>query len=80
MLRPNPPRMVTVVIAVALTAAGLALVWLPAADVQDLIRGVGLPRDISRTLLDLVAERVVAFALLLLSPVLLIVGSLVRGI
>ena len=80
MLRPNPPRMITVVIAVALTAIGLALVWLPAGDVQDLIRGLGLPGDVARTILDLVAERVAAYALLLLSPVLLLVGSLVRGI
>lgn len=80
MLRPNPPRMVTVVVAVALTAVGLALIWLPAGDVQDLIRQLNLPRDIGRTVLDLAAQRVVAFAVLLLSPVLLIVGSLVRGI
>lgn len=72
--------MVTVLIAVALTIAGIVLVWLPVADVADLIRQVNLPRDVQRTVLELAAERIVAYVLLLASPVLLIVGSLVRGI
>lgn len=72
--------MVTVVLAVALTAIGLALVFLPASELVDLLRAVSLPRDIERTLLDLAAERLVAYACLLASPVLLIVGSLVRGV
>lgn len=72
--------MVTVVIAVALTIAGLALMFMPANDVADLLRGLSLPRDIQRTLVDLAADRVVAYALLLASPVLLLIGSLVRGV
>lgn len=79
-MRPNPPRMVTVVIAVVLTIVGLALVFMPANDIADLLRSLSLPRDIQRTVVDLAADRVVAYALLLASPVLLIIGSLVRGI
>lgn len=72
--------MVTVVIAVVLTIVGLALVFMPAGEIGDLLRGLNLPRDIQRTLVDLAADRVVAHALLLASPVLLLIGSLVRGI
>lgn len=72
--------MVTVILAVAITIVGLALVFLPTAEVTDLIRQVELPRNIERTLLDLAADRIVAYASLLASPVLLIIGSLVRGI
>jgi hypothetical protein len=72
--------MVTVVLAVALTAVGLALVFLPPNELVDLLRQVDLPRDMERTLIDLAAERVVAYFLLLASPVLLIIGSLARGI
>jgi hypothetical protein len=79
-MRPNPPRMVTVVLAVALTVIGLALVFLPPNEFADLLRQVELPRDMERTLLELAAERVVAYVLLLASPLLLIVGSLARGI
>ena len=72
--------MVTVVIAVVLTIVGVALVFMPANDIADLLRGLNLPRDIQRTVVDLAADRLVAYALLLASPVLLIIGSLVRGI
>lgn len=79
-MRPNPPRMITIAAAVALTAIGLALVFMPANELADLLRSVSLPRDIERTLLDLAADRVVAYACLLAAPVLLVVGSLVRGV
>lgn len=79
-MRPNPPRMVTIVAAVALTAIGLALVFVPANEIGELLRQVGLPRDLERTLVDLARERVVAYFLLLLSPMLLTLGSLVRGV
>ena len=72
--------MVTVVVAVVLTIVGLALVFMPAAEIADLLRGLNLPRDIQRTVVDLAADRVVAYALLLASPVLLLIGSLVRGV
>lgn len=72
--------MVTVVLAVALTVIGLALVLVPTNELVDLLRQVDLPRDLERTLVDLAAERVVAYFVLLASPVLLIIGSLARGI
>ncbi len=72
--------MVTVVIAVALAVVGLALVFVPTNDIAEIVRGVNMPRDFERTVLDLAADRVVAYVLLLASPVLLLVGSLVRGI
>jgi hypothetical protein len=79
-MRPNPPRMVTVVLAVVLTVIGLALIYLPTGQLEDLVRQIGLPGDIQRTIISLIAERIVAWAALAASPVVLIVGSLVRGI
>lgn len=79
-LRPNPPRMITVVIAVALTVLGLALVYLPTDQVVDLVRQVGLPEDIQRTVVSLVREELAAYAALALSPLLLIAGSYLKGL
>lgn len=79
-MKPNAPRMITVIVAVALTLAGLALVYLPGAQVADLIGQLPLGADLTRQLIDLAAERVIAWAALAASPVLLIVGSLVRGL
>jgi hypothetical protein len=79
-MRPNAPRMVTVVVAIGLTIVGLGLVYLPPGQAADLVRQVGLPSDIQRTLVSLIAERTVAWASLAASPALLIVGSLVRGL
>ena len=79
-LRPNPPRMVTVVLAVALTVVGLALVYLPAADAANLVRQVALPGDVERQILSLMTERVIAYLALAASPLLLIAGSLLKGL
>jgi hypothetical protein len=79
-LRPNPPRMVTVVAAVALTVLGLALVYLPLDQVIDLVRQVGLPRDIQSTVIDLLREELAGYVALVLSPVLLIAGSYLKGL
>ncbi len=79
-MKPNAPRMVTVILAVALTLAGLALAFLPGAQVADLIRQLPLGGDLTRQLIELSADRVVAWVALVLSPLLLIVGSLVRGL
>ena len=79
-MRPNPPRMVTVLVALAMTAVGLALVFLPGGQVADLIRSLALDGDLTRQLVDLAAHQTVAWLLLAISPVLLIVGSLVRGL
>ena len=79
-MKPNAPRMVTVVLAVVLTIIGLALIYLPTGQLEDLVRQVGLPADIQRTLVSWIADRVVAWAALAASPILLMVGSLVRGL
>jgi hypothetical protein len=72
--------MITVVIAVALTVLGLALVYLPTDQVVDLVRQVGLPEDIQRTVVSLVREELAAYAALALSPLLLIAGSYLKGL
>jgi hypothetical protein len=80
MLRPNPPRMVTVVLAVALTVVGLALIYLPTADAADLVRRLPLPNDITNQVVELIRQRVLAYLALAASPILLILGSLLKGL
>ena len=46
-MRPNPPRMVTVVLAVALMVIGLALVFFQGQTI-DIVRDLGLPNDVQR--------------------------------
>lgn len=71
--------MVTVVLAVLLTIAGLALIYFN-DDAVRLVRQLSLPNDIEREILSLVTERVIAYLSLAASPVLLILGSLLPGI
>lgn len=79
-LRPNPPRMITVLIALALLAVGVAGTLLDPASVTQFIRGLPLPSGVERDLVALVAERTIAFACLFGSPMLLTIGSLLPGI
>jgi hypothetical protein len=79
-MRPNAPRMITVLIAIGLLAIGLLLVYLPGAQIADLIRQLPLGADLTGQLIGWAADGVVAYVALLLSPLLLIVGSLVRGL
>jgi len=74
-LKPNPPRMITVGIALALGAVGLVYAW-PIdglmsliAPVTDVIASVGLTMD-----------RELGFLCLFACPSLLVVGSLLPGI
>ena len=72
--------MVTVVLAVLLLIAGLALAFYQVQAV-DFVRGIeALPQDLQRQLVTWMAERFLAWALLAASPLLLIVGSLLRGL
>jgi hypothetical protein len=71
--------MVTVVIAVALTIVGLALVFFQ-SDATDLVKNLPLSRDLTKQLVDLMGQQIVAWAALAASPILLIVGSLLPGI
>jgi len=78
-MRPNPPRMITVVVAVALMIIGLALVFYQGPTIE-LVRSVPLPKDVSSQVVSLMGEQMVAWAALAASPILLIVGSLLPGI
>jgi hypothetical protein len=79
-LRPNPPRMVTVLIAVALLVVGLAGTLVPEATVRDVVTGLGLPGTVERDALRLILDRQIAYAALFAAPMLLVVGSLLPGI
>ena len=74
-MRPNPPRRVTVIIAVVLMVVGLGLVFYE-AQTLDLVRQAGLPIDIQRTVIGWMEDRTFAWGALAASPILLIVGSL----
>ena len=71
--------MVTVVVAVGLTIVGLALVFYQGPAI-DLVLSLGLPVDIQREVVSLMGEQLAAWAALAAAPILLIVGSLVRGV
>jgi hypothetical protein len=70
--------MVTVVVAVLLLLVGLALVYLQ-PDVVRLVRQLPLGGD-GGQILDWVRNKTVAYLFLAASPLLLIVGSLFKGI
>jgi hypothetical protein len=71
--------MITVVLAVALLAVGIAGVFFPSA-VDEIIRKAPLGADLTKQLRQLLREETVFYLSALASPVLLIVGSLLRGI
>jgi FtsH-binding integral membrane protein len=78
-MRPQSPRMLTVVVAVLLTLLGLALIFYDTQSV-DFVRNFNLPGDIQRQLVGWMEDRTIAWGALALSPLLLIVGSLVKFI
>jgi hypothetical protein len=71
--------MATVILAVGLMVVGLALAFFQAQAI-DLLRSLPLPNDLTRQIAAYATERFVAWALLAASPILLIIGSLVKGI
>lgn len=78
-MRPQPPKMLTVIVAVVLTLVGLALVFYDTQSIS-FVQGLNLPNDIQRQLVAWMQDRTIAWGALLLSPVLLVIGSLVRFI
>jgi hypothetical protein len=72
--------MITVVVAVALTALGLALLYLPLGEVIEFVRTAGLPNDVEDLVVQLIQEELAAYAALALSPLLLIAGSYLKGL
>ncbi|MEA2675966.1 MAG: hypothetical protein QOJ81_107 [Chloroflexota bacterium] len=74
-MHPNPPRQITVIIAVLLTVVGLALVFYE-AQTLDFVRTAGLPVDIQRQIIGWMEDRTFAWGALAASPILLTLGSL----
>jgi hypothetical protein len=74
-LRPNPPRLATVVIAVALAAIGLILAW----PIDSLIKLAAPVTDLAATY-GLALDQQTGFLCLFASPALLVAGSLLPGI
>jgi hypothetical protein len=68
-VNPNPPRYITLAVAVILFIIGLAGTLVPIPAVADLLQIVRL--DLTRT---------VAWICLALAPTLLILGSLIKGL
>lgn len=73
-MRTNAPRMVTVLAAVALLVAGLALTWFDVPAVVDAVRDA-----LAEAELDYTTEEAGWFALLA-SNLLLVAGSLFKGV
>ena len=71
--------MLTVAVAVLLTLAGLAMVFYDTQSI-NFVQGLNLPNDIQRQLVGWMQDRTIAWGALALSPLLLIVGSLVKFI
>lgn len=80
LLRPNPPRMVTVLIALALLAIGIVGTLVDPASVRDFIVGLSLPSGTEADILRLVRDQTISYAALLAAPMLLVIGSLLPGI
>jgi hypothetical protein len=78
-MHPQPPRTLTVVVAIVLTLIGLALVFYDTQSV-NFVQGLSLPNDIQRQVVGWMQDKTIAWGLLALSPVLLIIGSLVKWI
>jgi hypothetical protein len=68
-VNPNPPRYITLAVAVILFIIGLAGTLVPIPAVADLLQIVRI--DLTRT---------VAWICLALAPTLLILGSLIKGL
>jgi hypothetical protein len=79
LFRPNAPRMITVLASIVLLIGGLALVFFQ-SQATDIVSGLPLGRDLSRQVLVLMTDKTTAWAALAASPILLILGSLLRGI
>lgn len=78
-VHPQKPRMLTIVVAIVLTLIGLAVVFYDSQSV-NFVQGLNLPNDIQRQLVGWMQDKTIAWGALLLSPLLLIAGSLVRWI
>jgi cytochrome c oxidase assembly factor CtaG len=71
--------MVTVVLAVLLLLLGVVLVFFE-AETASFVRQLPLGADLTRQMFEWVHDRTVAYVCLAASPILLILGSLFRGL
>jgi hypothetical protein len=78
-VRPNPPKLVTVVVAIGLLVVGLGLIFAN-AEVAQAIKQLPVGNDLQRQLLDYAAQRTIAYLALAASPLLLVAGSLFKGL
>jgi hypothetical protein len=74
-LHPNPPRLITVIVALALGVIGFVVLW----PVEPLVPLLGPVRDVLGTV-GLTLDRELASLALFACPTLLVVGSLLPGI
>ena len=74
-LHPNPPRLITVVVALVLGVIGFVLAW----PVEGLVPLLDPVRDVLATV-GLTLDRELAYLMLFACPTLLVVGSLLPGI
>ena len=77
--RPNPPRLITIAIAIALLVAGVAGALFP-QDVVALIHKLPFPKDLEKQMVELARDQTLAYLSALAAPVLLAIGSLLPGI
>ena len=73
-MRTNAPRMVTVVVAVALTVIGLSLTVLRVEAINSVVMGVVQQADAG------LSRQEIGWSALLASPLLLALGSLLKGL
>ena len=74
-LKPNPPRLITVVVAIVLGVIGFVFLW-PVEPLVPLLDPIGVLLGVVGVTFD----RQVAALLLAACPTLLVIGSLVRGL
>ena len=74
-LQPNPPRMITVIVAIALAAVGAAYAW----PIEGLVSALAPVAEIARSV-GISLDRSFGYLCLFISPSLLVIGSLLPGI
>jgi len=74
-LQPNPPRMVTIAVAIVLAVVGVAYAW-----PIDVVVNILDPLTNAGASIGVTMDREFGYLLLLLSPSLLVIGSLLPGI
>jgi hypothetical protein len=74
-LRPNPPRVVTIVVAIVLAVVGAIYAW----PVESLVTVLAPIAEMARSV-GVTLDRQLGFVFLFASPALLVIGSLLPGI